>query len=260
MEEFEYLLLSLDKRGVATVTLNRPEVHNAFNDKVIDELSNLFGILERDPEVRIIVLKGAGASFSAGADISWMKSYGEATEAQNFEASLVMGGLFQRIADCNKLTLAVVQGAALGGGSGLVSAVDIALAGPDALFGFTEVRLGIVAAVISPFVINKLGSSEAKAKFLTGERFGPEEAHRIGLIYNWSEDLEELLEKTLQSLLKGGPKAQEATKLLVEEVQKAPWSDKVEVASRYIAKARISQEGQAGLTAFLENKPAPWVG
>ena len=155
--------------------------------------------------------------------------------------------------------MARVQGAALGGGSGLVSSVDIAVAGPKALFGFTEVRLGLVAAVISPFVLRRLGHSVAKEKFLTGERFGPEEALRIGLVHKVSEDLDEAVNKVVQQLLKGSPQAQAASKGLVEDVWDLPEEKQLEAASKYIAEARASEDGREGLAAFLNKRKPNWL-
>lgn len=243
---------------VARLTMNRPEKHNAFNTELIAELREQFEKLGADPGVRVVVLAGEGKSFSAGADLDWMKAQGEASFEDNLQSSLEMGELFRAIDQCPKPVVARVQGAALGGGSGLVAAVDIAVAGPKALFGFTEVRLGLVAAVISPFVLRRLGHSIAREKFLTGERFGPEEALRIGLVHKVADDLDGATEELVQRLLKGSPQAQSASKRLVTEVWELPEEQQLRAAARYIAEARASDDGREGLSAFLGKRKPNW--
>ena len=245
--------------AVATVLMNRPEKHNAFNPELIAELNEAFLVLGKDPEVRVLVLAGEGPSFSAGADLDWMKAQGEESYEQNFESSQKMGDLFRTIDQCPKPVVAKIQGAALGGGAGLVCAADIAVAGPKALLGFTEVRLGLVAAVISPFVMRRLGYSVAREKLLTGERFGADEALRIGLVHQFGEDLDLAVDTTVQRLLKGSPQAQAASKTLLAEVWDRPEEEQLEIAAGYIARARASEDGKNGLSAFLEKKKPDWV-
>ena len=209
-----YTTTTLTHNGVvAHLTMNRPDKHNAFDPALIEELQQAFVKLGEDPEIRVIVLAGEGASFSAGADLQWMKRLGEATDLENVESAREMSALFGTIDRCPKPVVAKVQGAALGGGSGLVCSVDIAIAGPKALFGFTEVRLGLVAAVISPFAVRRLGFSESRAKMLTGERFDAAEALRIGMVHQVTDNLDEAVEKTVTQLLKGSPAAQARPRL-----------------------------------------------
>ncbi|MGE0493663.1 MAG: enoyl-CoA hydratase-related protein [Vulcanimicrobiota bacterium] len=244
--------------GVARLTLNRPEVHNAFNETVIRELDMAITDLGQDPNVRVIVLRGAGKSFSAGADIDWMRSQAHATDDENRASGAKMAGLFTTIDHCPKPIVAGIQGAALGGGSGLTCCVDIAIAAPNALFGFTEVRLGIIPAVISPFVMRRLGYSEARARFLTGSRFGAEEALRIGMVHAVADDLDAEVEKTVQELLAGATGAHAATKALIREIWDTPHHQQLPITAEATAKARASAEGKEGLSAFLDKRKPNW--
>ena len=246
--------------GVAQVVMSRPDKHNAFNPELITELKTTFDKLGQDESVRVVVLSGEGRSFSAGADLDWMKGQGEASFEDNLNSSKEMGQLFRSIDQCPKPVVAKVQGAALGGGAGLVCSADIAVAGPKALFGFTEVRLGLVAAVISPFVLRRLSYSVAREKLLTGERFGPEEAFRIGLVHKIGDDLDAATDEVVQKLLKGSTQAQAASKKLLSEVWDLPEAEQLETAARYIAEARASKDGKEGLGAFLEKRKPGWCG
>lgn len=253
----ENILLAVDDRGVATLTLNRPEVHNAFNIEVIRQLAAAFKELEGRSEVRVVVLRGAGKSFSAGADLEWMQSQALATPEENRAGALEMAGLFQAIDEARMPVVAVVQGAALGGGTGLTCAVDIAIAGPKAFFGFTEVRLGIVPAVISPYAIRRLGYSQARAQFLLGGRISAAEAFRIGLVHYLSEDPELQLSEVVDQLLAGSPAAQARIKPLARAVYDA--ADARDFTVEQIAQARAHPEGVEGLSAFLEKRKPSWV-
>ena len=253
-------MLDIKQDGAARhLVMNRPEKHNAFHPELIERLSEGVAEAAADDAVRVIVLRGEGRSFSAGADLDWMKSQGEATDAENYQSSVRMGQLFRAIDQCPKPVIAVVQGAALGGGSGLVCSADIAIAGPKALFGFTEVRLGLVAAVISPFVLRRLGYSVAREKLLTGERFGAEEALRIGMVHQISDDLEQATDQLVQRLSKGSPQAQAASKRLLAEIWDLPEPEQLGRAARYIADARASADGREGLTAFLTKAKPSWM-
>ena len=253
-------MLRVKQEGaVRHLIMNRPEKHNAFHPELIESLSEAFASLRDDDGVRVVVLRGEGRSFSAGADLDWMKSQGEASDEENYQSSVRMGQLFRDIDQCPKPVVAAIQGAALGGGAGLVCSADIALAGPKALFGFTEVRLGLVAAVISPFVLRRLGYSSAREKLLTGERFGPEEALRIGLVHQVSENLEEATSALCERLLKCSPQAQAASKRLLAEIWDLPESEQLHRAARYIADARASDDGREGLAAFLQKRPPEWL-
>lgn len=246
------------EKGVARVVMSRPEKHNAFDPALIDDLRRTFLDLSDDAAVRVVVLSGQGRSFSAGADLDWMKSQGEADFEENLRSSGEMGQLFEAIDQCPKPVVAAVHGPALGGGAGLVCSADIAIAGPRALFGFTEVRLGLVAAVISPFVLRRLGYSAAREKLLTGERFGPEEAYRIGLVHQVAEDIERAVDHTVQSLLQGSPQAQAASKRLLATVWELPVEEQLKASAQFIAQARASEEGREGLRAFFEKRAPSW--
>ena len=215
-------VLVVERTGpVAHVILNRPLVHNAFNEALLTQLIEAFEALEVDDDVRVVVLQGEGRSFCAGADLEWMKSMAACDEATNREGALRLGRLFRIIDACQKPVVARVQGAAIGGGCGLVAVCDIVVCGPRARFGFGEVRLGLAPAVISPFVVRKIGSSQARRYFLTGERIGPEEAARIGLahVVVGREDgaLDGAVADVTGRLLRGGPKAIAACKQLARQ-------------------------------------------
>lgn len=253
--------IAISRRGpVSWLTMSRPEKHNAFNPALIEELRAAFLQEGADPEVRAIVLAGEGVSFSAGADLEWMKGQGEASEEENVRSAIAMAELFRTIDRCPKPVVARVQGAALGGGAGLVCSVDIAVAGPKALFGFTEVRLGLLAAVISPFVARRLGYSQTRAKLVTGERFGAEEALRIGMVHRVSDDLDAAVDEVVKELLQGSPQAQAASKQLLAEIWDLPYEEQLQPTAKAIAAARASSDGREGLAAFLEKRKPHWIG
>ena len=238
--------LRVDRDGpVCRVTLARPERRNAFDAALIAELTEAFAQLG---DARVVILAGEGESFCAGADVEWQRSSIDLSYDENVEDALRLYELCEAIDTCPAPVIARVHGYALGGGSGLTACADIAVAAPDAVFGFTEVRLGIIPAVISPFVLQKIGTSAARRYFLTGERFGAEEALRIGLVHAVTE--EPLEEQLAGEVLKGGPGAVRAAKLLVRSRPTG-----VETA-RIAAERRTSEEGQEGLRAFLERRPA----
>jgi methylglutaconyl-CoA hydratase len=245
--------------AVSWVTMSRPEKHNAFDPDLIEDLKEAFRKEGADPNVRVIVLGGEGASFSAGADLQWMRSQGEASPQENVQSAQQMGELFSTIDRCPKPVVARVQGAALGGGCGLVCCVDIAVAGPGAIFGFTEVRLGLLAAVISPFVLRRLGYSNTRAKLLTGERFGAQEAYRIGMVHSFAEDLDAAVQAVVAQLLQGSPQAQQASKELLAEVWDLPYQEQLQPTAQAIAAARASEDGREGLSAFLEKRKPGWA-
>ena len=252
--------VTIERRGpVSWLTMNRPDKHNAFHPDLIRELREAFLCEGASSEVRVVVLAGEGASFSAGADLDWMKSQGQASEEDNVRSSREMASLFSTIDSCPKPVVARVQGAALGGGSGLVCSVDIAVAGPKAVFGFTEVRLGLLAAVISPFVLRRLGYSNTRAKLVTGERFKAQEAYRIGMVHHLADDLDAAVDKVVQELLQGSPQAQQASKELLAEIWDLPREQQLEPTARAIATARASSDGREGLSAFLEKRKPRWA-
>lgn len=255
------LLLERDARGVATVWLNRPEIHNAFDDALIAALTAMLRGLEADAGVRVVVLAGKGKSFSAGADLNWMKRMAGYSEAENLRDAAALATLMRTLNDFAKPTVAAVHGAALAGGVGLVACCDIALAADSALFGISEVRLGIIPAVISPYVVAAIGARAARRYFLTAERFSAAEALRLGLVHAVykAADLDTALRQTLDHLLDAAPRAQAATKRLIRRVAHGAVDDAmVQDTVAGIAKARASAEGREGLAAFLEKRKPVW--
>jgi methylglutaconyl-CoA hydratase len=259
--------LHLERLGpggsVARVTLARPEVRNAFNAELIVELRATFDQLSREaPErLRAVVLAGAGATFSAGADVDWMRAALHLDLQANEADASRMQAMFDAIDACPAPVVARVQGAALGGGIGLCAVADIVLATADAAFGFTEVRLGIIPAVISPFVLAKIGESNARALFPGGERFGAERARQIGLVHEILADepaLDARLGEVLDELLAAGPVAARAAKTLVRELRRLSPAEARQHTVRHIAQQRSSAEGQEGLSAFIEKRRPSW--
>lgn len=246
-------------RGVGRILLNRPERHNAFNQEVLQELQAAFQRLAADAGARVVLLEGAGPSFSAGADLEWMRAMGQATLDENRASAREMAGLFETIDQCPKPVVAKVHGAALGGGCGLVCAVDIAVAGPKAVFGFTEIRVGILPAVISPFAIRRLGESQARARFLTGSRFDAREAFRIGMVHALADDLDAEVDRTLDALLQGAPLAQAQCKELVRAVTALPRTAQLDYTVEQATASRAAAEGREGMTAFLEKRKPAWT-
>ena len=251
-------------QGVARVTLQRPEVHNAFDDKLIRELTVALAELGRDVHVRAVVLTGAGASFSAGADLGWMRRMAQASEDENRADAQTLAQLMHTLAFLPKPTLARVNGAAYGGGVGLVACCDIAIASVQAKFALTEVRLGLVPAVISPYVIDAIGTRQALRWFQTGEAFDAARAQAIGLVHEVVEAdaLDAAIDAQTAALLKGGPHAVLAAKQLAQRMG-ARLPDRRRLADEenaaLIARMRVSQEGQEGITAFLEKRKSSWL-
>ena len=249
---------------VARVTLNRPQLHNAFDEALIAALANAFQALYEDDTVRAVVLAGAGKSFSAGADLNWMQRAAGYDEERNRADARALELMLRTIDDCPKPVVAMVQGAAIGGGVGLVAACDIAVAGEAAQFATSEVRLGIVPAVIAPFVVRAIGAREARRWFLTAERFGAAEARRIGLVHEVvpADQLEARVAAMVGELLKGGPEALASAKQLVRLVEMMPQggSIRAEATVGIIAERRASAEGREGIGAFLEKRKPAWIG
>jgi methylglutaconyl-CoA hydratase len=254
--------LSIDGEGVATLTLNRPEVHNAFDDHLIAGLTTRLRELDHTADVRVVVLAGNGKSFSAGADLNWMKRMAGFSEGENLRDAVALADLLHTLSALTKPTVARVQGAAYGGGVGLVAACDIAVASLSASFSLSEVRLGLIPAVISPYVIAAIGERQARRYFLTAERFDAQEALRIGLVHMVVEEaqLDEAVRGLVGHLSKGGPRAQAAAKALISAVTNRPIDRKlVEDTADRIARIRVTAEGKEGVAAFLEKRPAGWV-
>ncbi len=255
------ILIEIDERGVATVTLNRAEKHNAFNDDVIAELAETFASLGTNDDVRVIVLTGAGKSFSAGADLSWMKKTATYSHEDN-EAAMRLSGMLSTLANCPKPTIANVNGAAFGGGVGLTACCDIAIAKSTAIFSLSEVKLGLTPATISPYVVRAIGARTAQRYFLTGERFDGVEARRIGLVHEIAQSPEEagmILDGIIEQLLAGGPTAQADCKELIQLVAGRKIDEPLRKATaERIAARRASDEGQEGLSAFFEKRKPNW--
>ncbi|PIE24451.1 MAG: enoyl-CoA hydratase [Planctomycetota bacterium] len=257
----ETLSLELCPSGVLKVTLQRERRHNAFNAQVIQELSEAFGWADQADAVRVVLLQGAGPSFSAGADIEWMRQQGSLGHAENVESARQMASCFEAIHSCRKPVVAAVHGAALGGGTGLTAAADIAICEESTVFGFTEVRLGILPAVISPYVVEKLGSARARALFLLGSRFRGREAERLGLVFRCVPDgqLEAEVEGCLAELSKGAPSALIASKRLALSLNTLPPAGRMDFCAEEIARQRGTLEAQEGLAAFLDKRQAKWI-
>ncbi len=260
--ESHTLTVAVDARGIARVTLNRPEVRNAFNEQLIVEIAEAMKRLGRDAGVRAIVLSGAGDAFSAGADLSMMKRVSDFSAAENKVDARRLAGMLYAIYECEKPVIALVHGACMGGGVGLVAACDIAIAADDAFFALSEVRLGIIPAVISPFVLRAIGERQARRFFLTGERFDAGVAKAIGLVHQicLKAQLEATLEAMIKSLLAAGPAAQKEAKALIRAVADRPLGEDVlEETAGLIARIRASAEGKEGVTAFLEKRKPDWI-
>jgi len=234
---------------VLRITFTRPDRRNAFDAALIAELSEAFVAVGR---ARAVVLAGDGPSFSAGADVDWMRASVELSYEENVADANALRAMLEAIDGCAAPVVARVQGHALGGGAGLVAAADIAVAAPDAVFAFSEVKLGIIPAVISPFALARIGPGAARRYFVTGERFDAETALRIGLVHEVADDLEAAVERVVGELLSAGPQAARWAKRLVRERPDGPET------ARWIAERRTSEEGQEGLRAFLEKRPPSW--
>lgn len=258
-----YQTLSCEERdNVLYVTLNRPEVHNAFNDTLIGEAVDLFTSLGSRSDLRAVVLAGNGPSFCAGADLNWMSRMVSYSREENIRDSSLLAKMFALMNDVPMPLVGRVQGAAIGGGVGLVSVCDIVIAEQSAKFGLSEVKLGILPAVISPYVIAKIGLSHARALFFTGERFGADRALQIGLVHKLAADakeLDQLVDDSVRQLRSSGPEAVRACKRLVQYVATSDRVDSIPYTIEAIAERRTSPEGQAGMKAFLDKKKAPWI-
>jgi methylglutaconyl-CoA hydratase len=260
----DWQTLSIQHDGaVASLQMQRPEVHNAFDAQLIAELTTALQQLDRDPSVRAVVLSGAGSTFSAGADLNWMLGMARATEVENRKDSLRLAKLMHTLNFLSKPTLAKVNGSAYGGGVGLVACCDIAIGAEGAKFSLSEVKLGLVPAVISPYVIAAIGARHARRLFLSAEVFSAAQAERIGLLHQCvpGNELDAAVDKTLHWLLKGGPEAQKEAKRLVQRISgMTPTVQALDDRrnARLIARMRMSDEGQEGLSAFLDKRRPGW--
>lgn len=257
--------LQIDEQGhVVRITLNRPDVHNAFDAGLIAEVTAVLDRIDGEPAVRAVVLSGSGASFSAGADLNWMRSMARASEAENRADAERLAALMRRLNFLSKPTIARVNGAAFGGGVGLVACCDIAIAADSAKFGLTEVKLGLVPAVISPYVVAAIGARAARRLFVTGETFDAAEAARIGLVDDSvaHDALDAHVQRALSLIAKGGPVAQHEAKRLALRMGGATPENAARIDAEnadLIARLRVSEEGQEGLSAFLEKRVPQWV-
>ena len=259
-----YQFLSTRRDGtVEHLTLNRPDVRNAFNEHVIAELTAWAAEAREQAargNIRVIVIGGAGKVFCAGADVTWMSKTVHYTEAENLRDATAMSLMFTAVDALPLPVIGRIQGAALGGGAGLAAVCDVVVAEEGALFGFTEVKLGIVPAVISPFALAKIGRSAARELFLTGARFTAARAREIGLVHTVvpAADLDAAVNQYVQEFLAGGPEAIAAAKALIPVVWGRPLADAMPLTAAAIAARRVSPEGQEGLLAFLEKRKASW--
>jgi methylglutaconyl-CoA hydratase len=261
MREQQAITIDIDDRGVATVTLNRPHIHNAFDDMVIDGLIKAFESIHQDNNVRAMVLAANGKSFCAGADLNWMKKMASYSYDENKQDASQLAKLYNLLYTLNKPTIAKVQGAVYGGGVGLVACCDIAIGSKLSKFCLSEAKLGLVPATISPYVIEAIGPRLAKRYFMTAEVMSSRRARRIGLLSEAvsEEELDSSVENIISSLLNNGPKSVATAKHLVNKISRRTIDDQlIDETSDLIATVRVSDEGQEGLTAFLEKRAPKW--
>lgn len=254
--------ISSDGRGVRTITMNNPDKHNAFDDSVIAELSDAFAAADRDDSVRVVVLAAMGKSFSAGADLAWMKRMASYSYEENLRDANALAEMLRRLNFMSKPTIARVQGAAFGGAVGLVACCDMAVASPRASFCLSEVKIGLIPATISPYVIAAMGQRAARRFFLTAERFKSGQAEALGLVSEVVEEelLDSRVAELIDALLTNSPQAvAEAKRLVADIANRVISSELIEDSSKRIASIRVSEEGQEGLSAFLEKRSPKWL-
>ena len=262
MKKKEYeTILFIPQNEVLHLVFNRPQVHNAFNSTMIAELADALERASQDKSLRVIVLSGQGKSFCAGADLNWMREIIHYSFEQNLEESLQLAEVLYKLYALPKPTVAMVNGTAIGGGTGFISACDIAVASQEAKFGLSEVKIGLVPAAISPYVIRRIGEARAREYFLTGKRISASKAVEIGLINEVvpGERLEEKVEETIQLLLSSGPEALGSCKQLIQKVPQMSFEEAKTFTARMIAQLRVSEEGQEGMAAFLEKRKPKWT-
>lgn len=256
------LLHMIDTQGTAVVTLNRPEVHNAFDDDLIARMTTLFHELGSNDAVRLVLLTANGKSFSAGADLNWMRRMSDYSDEENYQDAMRLADMLRTLNDLPKPSIALVHGATFGGGVGLVSCCDIVLATPASSFSLSEVKLGIIPAVISPYVVSAIGARAARRYMLTAERFSAEEAHRIGLVHEvvGQDDLQQRAQEIAGTLRNNGPQALNECKALIRAVSRGVIDQSmIEDTARRISRVRASAEGKEGLGAFLQKRKASWI-
>jgi methylglutaconyl-CoA hydratase len=256
--------LAIERQGpIGLITMNRPERHNAFDDVLIAELTEALRSMEAEDGIRVVVLSGAGKSFSAGADLNWMKRMAGFSKEENQRDAMGLGALMRTLAHLRKPTVARVHGAAYGGGVGLVACCDVAVGTQAATFSLSEAKLGLIPAVISPYVVSAIGERAARRYFLTSERFDAAEAWRLGLIHDLGstpDDMDEKIGTIIDAMLACGPVAQREAKELIRAVANRPvTSEVIQDTAERIARIRSSPEGREGVAAFLEKRRASWV-
>jgi len=251
--------LTIDSRGVARLTLAREAVHNAFYDAMIAELIAALEAVAANEDARLLILAAQGKSFSAGADLNWMRSMAAKNYAENVADAEQLSRLMQCLDELNKPTIALVQGAAFGGAVGLAACCDIVVAATRASFCLSEVKIGLIPAVISPYVVRAIGARQARRWMLTAERFSAEQALAMGLVHEINDDLEQASEQYVSHILNNSPQAVTAAKTLIDDVAEQPITERVRQSTiERIATIRVSKEGQEGLSAFLEKRTPAW--
>lgn len=246
---------------VARVTLNRPNIRNAFNDEMLAGLLDAFARIRDDEQARVVVLTGAGKAFCAGADLHWMKRVVDYTYEENYEDSLRLANMLREVYTCPKPVIGRINGPAIGGGTGMVAVCDIAIAAESAFFGFSETKLGITPAAISPYLLKRMGERNLREFFLTGERFTAARAFQLGLVNAAVPDgeLDDAVEAKIKLILTGGPKALAVSKDLIRSISEKMLDDVGPYTAEVIARLRMSDEGQDGMNAFLEKRKPRWV-
>jgi methylglutaconyl-CoA hydratase len=260
MADYKTIKIRLDD-GVAYIDFCRPEVHNAFNDTVIYELTDLFSKLNGEKDLRVVVITGEGKSFCAGADLNWMKRVINQSFEENLKESNALAELFSMIYNFRCPVIGKINGAAIGGGVGFVAVCDIAIAAESAKFSFSEVKIGLVPACIGPYVVKKIGEGKAREFFITGERMKAKKAFKIGLVNDYVEDdkLDSAVKDLIKVIKSSGPEAVTVAKQLVGNVPNMSPEQYKPYTAEMIAKLRVSDEGQEGMNAFLEKRKPKWV-
>ncbi len=265
--QYRTLKVFFDAQGVLRVVLSRPEIRNAFDSIMISELTEVFTTDALKSEVRAVVLSGEGSTFCAGGDLNWMRQGAQSSYEENLQDTRKLTQMFAALNECPKLVLGAVQGAAIGGGVGLVSVCDVVIAVANTQFSLSEVRLGIVPACIGPFVISKIGASHSRALFMSAERFEAHRAQEVGLVHRVVADvslLEPAVKETLKNILQCSPNALSVAKRLVLDLswpeRRSQFPDCLEYVAKTLADLRVSKEGQEGVCAFLEKRRPSWFG
>jgi methylglutaconyl-CoA hydratase len=260
MKEFETIVCKVEDE-VAKVILNRPEVHNAFNDVMIKELIEAFKSIEKKPKIRVVILTGEGKSYCAGADINWIRKTKGYSFEENFNDFIKLSELLYIIYSLPKPVIGRINGTAIGGGTGFVAICDIAISSLQAKFGFSEVKIGLIPACISPYVVKKCGEGKVRELFLTGERITAEKALNIGLVNKVvpHEELDSAIDELVKQLLSGGPNALRMCKELLKEIPNLSLEEAKKYTAQLLTELRLSPEGQEGTTAFLEKRKPNWI-